>query len=548
MESEGVLLYKTSCDSCGSSDANAVYSSETSFCFSCQKWAKLNEGDTKMEETKKEYNSNLYEIRYTRLDKRNIKESTCRKYGYGVYDGKQVANYYDKDNHVVGQKVRTKDKEFSWRGVSKKTQLYGQNLFTPSPNIRIILTEGELDALSIADTQDCKYPVVSVPNGASNAVKDVRNNFEYLNGFKEIVICFDMDEVGQKAALEVAQLFPPKKAKIAKLPVGFKDANEMLVANRVPELTKALWDAKEYRPDGILNGDDIVNRLIHKPEVTSYPLPPILPIMQEMTRGFRTGVLEVFCSGTGMGKTSFIKELQHHILNTTNLVQGLIHLEEIVETTAESFVSMELGTRVHLDDELSREAIVTCAREIFSREDINGNKRINLLDSFGSVSEDDLYSKIRYMAKGLGCTVIWVDHLSILVSDLGDGLDERKTIDRLMTKLKVLTIELKIYIGLISHLNNNTGDGGQTFETGKVPTLNNLRSSGAIKQLSDSVIAISRNQQAECPIERNTSLITVLKNRYAGTTGPADKIYFDSVTGRLTTPPLKVQGDGNLDF
>ena len=69
------------------------------------------------------------------------------------------------------------------------------------------------------------------------------------------------------------------------------------------------------------------------------------------------------------------------------------------------------------------------------------------------------------------------------------------------------------------HLNNNT----QTpFENGGDITINNLRGSGGIKQLSDSIIALSRNQQAETEQERNTTKVSVLKNRYTGETGVSD--------------------------
>ena len=59
-----------------------------------------------------------------------------------------------------------------------------------------------------------------------------------------------------------------------------------------------------------------------------------------------------------------------------------------------------------------------------------------LYDHFGSLSADTIYSRIEYMALGLDIKVIFLDHLSILLSGL-DG-DERRMIDKTMTDLRSL--------------------------------------------------------------------------------------------------------------
>ena len=78
-----------------------------------------------------------------------------------------------------------------------------------------------------------KYPVVSIKGGASSAVKDIKNSLEFVEGFEFVVICFDQDKPGIEAANNVADLFAPGQARIVTLPL--KDANEMLVANKVQE-------------------------------------------------------------------------------------------------------------------------------------------------------------------------------------------------------------------------------------------------------------------------------------------------------------------------
>ena len=78
------------------------------------------------------------------------------------------------------------------------------------------------------------------------AAKAIKRNIEFVEGFQEVVIPFDMDEPGQKAAEEVAEILTPGKACIAQLPL--KDASDMLVANRIEDLTRAVWEAQPKRP------------------------------------------------------------------------------------------------------------------------------------------------------------------------------------------------------------------------------------------------------------------------------------------------------------
>ena len=100
-----------------------------------------------------------------------------------------------------------------------------------------------------------------------------------------------------------------------------------------------------------------------------------------------------------------------------------------------------------------------------------------------------------------------------------------------MTKLRQLVEETGIGLLLVSHLRRPTGDLGH--ENGKEVTLSHLRGSASIAHLSDSVIALERNQQAEDSVTANTTTLRVLKNRYTGETGIATHLFYDKDTGRM---------------
>ncbi|TWH35571.1 MULTISPECIES: DnaB-like helicase C-terminal domain-containing protein [unclassified Aminobacter] len=531
------------CDDCGSSDALAIYSDHT-HCFSCGKTRRLNEEDRSRhvdDEGGSRPASELLRGSYGALAKRRITEETCRFWSYikADFHGQhvQVAQYLDNNRRVVAQKVRLPTKEFTWVGKRKQFKgLYGQWLWRDGGK-QVVITEGELDALSVSQAQQNKYAVVSLVDGAGSAEKGIKEALPWLEKFERIILWFDNDEEGRKAVDKVKKLLPPGKAYITWAPEGYKDASDLMQAGKSSLIVDCVFSAKQWVPEALVSGQKIIERLKARPVVPAYPYPEILGVLNHMTGGgIRLGELDTWTSGSGMGKTTIIKMLQWHYFHTTDFCQALIHLEEPLEDTGDDLIAYEVGQRFQIDNpefKNTRE-YEEAALRLFTSVDANGNPRFQLYDAFGSVEDESLYSTIRYLATAYGVKIFWLDHLSILVSDMDQDGDERRRIDALMSNLKKLTVELNIYIGLISHLKKPVGASqGRTFETGLVPTLDDLRGSGGIKQLSNGVFALSRNQQAENPLARNTSTITVLKCRKTGRTGTADYVLFDEKTGRF---------------
>ena len=530
-----LIAGKLPCPKCTSSDAYHVYSNGWGHCFSCA--ANIPEDvESNTREVAPMQAGLIPKGEHTYLKKRKIDASTCQLWDYTISEYKgstvQVANYKDKTGATIAQKIRLPDKSFKFLGDTKNIPLYGQWLWSSGGKM-VTIVEGELDALSASQAQGNKWPCVSVPTGAAGSVRAVTQNIQWLLSFDRVNIMFDNDEAGKEAALKVAALFPPRKAHIATLP--HKDASEMVMKGLGADLVNAMWRAEPYSPAGIVSGSELRKRLEDRPDIPSFAWPDFMQGMNQKTYGIRIGELDVFTSGSGMGKTTLIKQMQWHFMQTTELNQALIHLEEPLEDTAEGLIGIHIGKRLNLPDVrefVPQEDYWKGFDETFGAVDDKGNNRLNVYDAFGSLDETDLYNKVRYFATGLGCKIIWIDHLSILVSDLGqDSQDERRAIDSIMHNLKMLTQELGVYIGLISHLKK--APQGRSFEEGYVPSSDDLRGSGSIKQLSNNVYAISRNQQDENDTQRNTSLLTVLKCRYTGRTGPADYLLFDEATGRM---------------
>ena len=491
------------CVNCGSSDANSVYSDGHKFCFVCQVYTP-GEGDNHTHQM-----SNHAQLKGSaeRLQKRNISEKTCKF--YRIYrDGDTLRfPYFTGDGVLVGAKIKNKKKVFTYEGVSTDT-LFGQHLF-PSTGKRVVITEGELDAASCYEAMS-GWPMVSLPHGAASAKKDIQKQIPWLQGYEEIVLFFDHDDAGRKAAEDAASVLPPGKVKIARM-VAYKDASEALQENDHEEVRKSIWNAKPYRPDGIVDGKSLLTLVTtpNKPCDHEYPFKGI----QQKLHGIRYGELTTFTAGSGAGKTSFCRELATDLLQKGEHV-GILELEASNRRTALGLMSAGVGKSLHLGEHDEEEL-----KDAYNRTIANWN--LFLFDGFGSYDPDIIYSTIEYLACGLECRVVFLDHLSILLSGL-DG-DERRMIDTTMTKLRSLVERTGIALFLVSHLRRTNSD--INHEEGARVTLGQLRGSAAIAQLSDSVVALERDQQTDT--ERSLTTVRVLKNRYSGEVGIACQLEYN---------------------
>jgi len=525
---ESTFVRHEPCPSCGSCNNLARYSDGHAVCFSggCNHYEHGNGQVGQIAQRKPARSLEMTGV-VAAIPDRRINQETARRYGvtveYGV-DGKITKHhypYYDRDTGTAtGTKVRIVDnKAFYSTGGFDNAGLFGQQAFK-SGGKYITVTEGETDAMAVNEMFDGKWPAVSIRSGAAGAAKDIKANLEWLETFDNVVVCFDSDKAGQEAAKSVLNLFTPNKAKNVTLPM--KDAGDMLRDRKVQDFVKEWWNAKAYQPDGIVAGSETWDMIIKQSNVKSIDYP--WSCLNEYTHGFRAKELVTITSGSGMGKSQIVRELEHYLLGATEDNIGILALEEDIPKTALGIMSIEANKQLHLDKTVTQEE----KKGYWDRT--MGSGRIYMFDHWGSTSEDNLLGRIRYMAKGLDCKWIILDHLSIVVSDQ-DNNDERKAIDSIMTNLRKLVQETGVGLFLVSHLRRPSGS--KAHEDGGKISLGELRGSAAIAQLSDMVIGLERDQQHADPEIRNTTTVRVLKNRFVGLTGPACYLYYDKVSGRM---------------
>ena len=440
-------------------------------------------------------------------------------------DGSGGSHYYPytKNGQVVSYKERILPKSFQIHGSFADTELFGQN--AASGGKTLVITEGELDACAVAQSFLDKYnrifPVVSIPS--ATGVRVLLEQRDWIRSFESIILLFDNDEAGQAAVEKASKIIGAGKVKVGKLKE--KDPCDQLLKHGSSSLLRAYWDAQTWSPAGLVVGEKIWDQYKQRRDTKSVPYPDCLAGLNEKIKGLRHGEITLFTSGTGSGKSTVIKEIVLDLLAKTDDKIGLISLEESVGDTAEKFIGMFLRKNAVAGENISE------ADERTGFESVFGTERLVLLDHQGSVGDSSLIDKIEYMAL-MGCKYLVLDHITIAVSEGTEGLSGNEAIDKMMSDLLKIVKKHNVWLGLISHLRKSPG-GGKSFEEGNLASIDDIKGSGSIKQISFDIISFARNLVSENTDERNTIKFRVLKSRFTGLTGSAGAASYDNSTGRL---------------
>jgi twinkle protein len=421
---------------------------------------------------------------------------------------------------VEGYKVRTLPKAFTVQGNSKACELFGQAKLAKHGK-RLLITGGELDAMSAWQMLKDKYPqytpaVVSLPKGEN--VSSIKDNLEFIKGYDEVLIYTDMDDAGRKAADDIAKLVG-HKAKLVE--TSEKDASDMLTKGKEAEFYNAYFNPTVRKPEGIVSFGDISLSDLMQASVKGYDLP--FPTLNRMMGGLKKGELTTLTAGSGIGKSTLARELGYHLSTIHNLTIGNLFLEEGIRKTITGYIAID--NNIPLSYLRKDPSILTNEQWETS---YNKFKSMKGFDHFGSMPTEDLMDRMRYLAYGEGCDFIILDHLSMVFSGQNSS-NERKDIDMAMTELAAFCNESGVGIIVVVHLSRNKGK--TSFNEGGQISLNDLRGSAALEQLSWNVLALERNQQEAQ--EENKSVIRVLKNRETGWTGQADTCEYNFKSGRL---------------
>lgn len=552
---------KLPCIGCTSSDGFAIYDDGHGFCFvenklysakQCEA-AGMKVGATPLAapapKASVEIEQFLATAKAQPIASRKLTLASTKRWQYLVRRNtrkgtvESLAPYRDKTGRIVAVKVRTEEpKDFRWEGKPEGIQLYGQHMWGAGGK-HLCITEGEIDAITVSQVFDHKYPVVSVPGGAAGAAKAIASQLEWVNSFSRVVLMFDMDQPGQDAALECAALIAPGKAHIAFLPE--KDPSECLVSGKEEAISTGFWNAKKFKPGGVVDARTLSIKCKQKVDV-GRPWP--WEFIQRWTFGKRPGEIDMWGSGTGMGKSDVMAEITASALvgHTKEGIPfkpngvGLFNFEAVDYRIKLQVAGKLASRRFHVPDmpDFNFEAGWTEAEldETLNMMDTkvwDAGGRLYINEEGFSANWDEIVSRMRYLAKAEEIYEFMIDPIGAIVADMGEE-DERKFLDSMMREAAQLAQELGANIHLVSHLTRPSF--GPSHEEGGQVRLNQFRGSNGIGMFSNFVFGLERNQQAETEAERLKAIVRVVKDRYTGlSTGKTHPIFYDPISGTYDT-------------
>lgn len=472
--------------------------------------------------------------------------------------------YYDKGK-VVGYKKKNvlvdKKTKGHWEVIGRvgvESELFGSHIARKSAK-KVYVSEGEVDMLSLYqvivdkakaldEQNNTNYSkltpvVVSISSGTPNAKMNIAHNKDFIDRYKEVILCFDNDYRhpseknnvvrGKEATEEVASLFTSDNVYTLPLPDYINDINEMVQKGKADQLAcLALFDCKKYLPEQIISVEDISLESIIKPKEKGIYIQSF-PILMNKLWGIRRGETNVFTSMSGTGKTSCLTTIAYELGLESQKI-GMIYLEETYEQTIKRIIAQYLGvnynsfkfspTKYATKEKIQEALNWVKGKFYFYKEGFNTSRYKNLMNT------------VSYLTHVIGCEYIILDHIGMLLTG-GDGKDdERRFIDEIMTEVVSFGVKNNVGIELVSHLNRKSQE-----EFGKISDIKepkwiavrkeHMRGAASLEQLAFAVIGL--DFQFLPNKERGNVRWSILKNREIGLTGNCDVFSLDDQTGKV---------------
>lgn len=566
-------------ESCGSSDAMSAYLSEfeddsteiSGYCFSCcqsfnhklfgQSSCAADFGIegglivekkefTKMSKavpmTKQEVVTLIKEVGYKSGDYRGIKDEYSQFFGHLTKldkRGNVVARYYPETKAEsfwpTGYKCRNHPKDFRWGKLGLTglaCELSGQSKFRDYVGHRdLLIVGGEEDKAAafqmlrenqIRKGQEDYAPVavVSPTTGETSAVKQIQSQYEWICGFKNIIIGFDNDDAGLSAANAVANVLPRDKVKIATW-TG-KDPNAMLQAGKEKQFMSDFYNATPYVRNGIITSieaDKSVEEELLRPKMS---LPDFMAELQSsMAGGIPLGYIVNWIAESGIGKSTLVNEAIRHWIYNSPYKIGILSLELSAPQYMIAMISREVGFKINLIEcpqeaveFINKPHVLEARRHLTTTED--GDSRFVILDEReGNLGE--VKRQCETLVNQHGCQVLIIDPIQDLFE--GVSMDEQNGFLKWMKTM----VKKGVTFNNVCHVkkgNVSTDKEGKRIL--RELSEDDVHGISAIVKSAGANIFMSRNKYAESWVEKNTTFTTLGKCRWTGKTGRSGSWFY----------------------
>ena len=448
-----------------------------------------------------------------------------------------------RDGRLVGYKSRTFPKNFGFENVGQtgiNSELSGQIKFKDFVGHRDVMVVGGCEDKVAAfqifrDNQIRKkqedyapMAVVSPTTGESSAIKQIRNNYDFLNQFQTIYLALDNDTAGKEAMEKIAEILPKDKVKIVYW--THKDPNNHVLLGKEKQALSDFWNATSLVESDILRSTELMGQISDVLLAPRIPLPEYMKQLSDMCGGtgsVRQYTINNIIGFTSAGKSTHVNAMVYHWIFNAPEKPCVISLEASAGQYALDLLSLHLeknllrmGDGQEVLDYLHTPECQAVWKDLW--EDEFGEPRFTLVDDRNS----DIKSIEKTMEDSFnrdGSRIFVIDVLSDLLRGASSDLQE----DHMMWQRNFVKKGATIFNVLHTSKPPTTKDGKQ----GRITEYMAL-GSGTFVQSASMNILIERDKLTDDPIEKNTTRVSVPKLR-GGDTGKAGEWYYDVETRKV---------------
>lgn len=455
-------------------------------------------------------------VRY--LESRAISADVARRYEITVHNEHEnvlVFPFYDERKRLQFVKYRKtdfnpeKDKNKEWCEKDCKPILFGMKQCNDKFD-RLILTEGQLDSLSVA-TAGIEN-ACSVPNGAKGFTW-VPYCFNWVAKFEEIIVFGDFERGHMSLLEDVQKRFPNKIKHVREADYkGCKDANELLKKHGVKAVKNAVENAVMVPVKRVIPLADVET-------VNIYELPKLKTGISELDRtlygGLPFGTVCLLSGKRGDGKSTVGSQIIASAIDQG--YSAFTYSGELPNYLYKSWFDFQIAGRNHIIENKNEFGEINRFISKSNQSLINEwyRDRAYIYDS--RIIEDDEHENlIKTVIRAImqyGVKVVMIDNLmSAMYIDEKRGTDKYEQQGEFVNKLSKIAVRYDVLFILVVHRRKNAISQDINDE---------VSGSGDITNLAGITLGYDRGSKDEIDkgvMDETQRKLTIGKNRLFGKT------------------------------
>ena len=445
------------------------------------------------------------------LAKRGISSEIAKKYEITI---KQETNnilvfpFYDEKGELQFIKYRKtdfdkeKDKNKEWCEKDCKPILFGMKQCNEKFD-RLVLTEGQLDSLSVAEAGI--ENAVSVPTGA-NGFTWIPYCWDWLTKFEEIVVFGDCEKGKITLLDDISKRFPNKVKHVRESDyLKCKDANEILLKHGPDAIKKAVDNAIALPVNKVLSLADVEN-------VNIFELQKLKTGLKELDDtlygGIPFGIVCLVAGKRGDGKSTLTSQIMGQAIE-----QGyntFAYSGELPNYLYKSWFDFQIAGRNHITEN-NKDGRINRFITNPNQKLINDWYREKAFIYDNRIVEDDeqedLLKTITQAIMQYGIKVILIDNLmTAMYIDEKQGSDKYDQQGRFVRALTKIALQYDCLILLVAHRRKNSFTTDANDE---------VSGSGDITNLAGMVLSYDRGTEKE-GLRPDQRKLIIAKNRLFG--------------------------------